>query len=112
MLAIKKINYTLIHVMRIAILLHNEKLPDDGIVQAYTFSVEDHVVTSVGSELLYLQHTEYVAFWLTSNHIDVVYTNNTDENLKETLNKVEVTLKPFSEIKNNPLLSLFLIDYN
>ena len=102
----------LIQVMRIAMFLRNEKLPEESIVQAYAFSVEDHTITGIGSEMLYVRNIDYLGAWLISNHIDVVYMNNTDEDILEKLRKIGVTVKPLSEIKNNPLLNLFLIDSN
>ncbi|NDV84499.1 hypothetical protein [Bacteroides sp. 51] len=98
--------------MRIAIFLRNEKLPGESIVQAYAFSVEDHTITSIGSELLYVKNVDYLTVWLIGNNIDVLYMNNSDESLCEGIQKIGVKVKPLSEIKNNPLLNLFLIDYN
>lgn len=98
--------------MRIAIFLRNEKLPEESIVQAYAFSVEDHTITSIGSELLYVRNVDYLIVWLIGNNIDVLYMNNSDEQLHESIQKIGVKIKPLSEIKNNPLLNLFLIDYN
>jgi len=99
-------------IMRIAIFLRNEKLPEESVVQAYAFSVEDRTITSIGSELLYVRNIDYLIVWLIGNNIDVVYMNNVEEELKEGLNKIGVLLKPLNEIKDNPLLNLFLIDYN
>jgi len=98
--------------MRIAIFLRNEKLPEESIVQAYAFSVEDHTITSIGSELLYVKNVNYLIVWLIGNNIDVLYMNNSEEQIHESIQKIGVKIKPLSEIKNNPLLNLFLIDYN
>jgi len=98
--------------MRIAMFLRNEKLPEESIVQAYAFSVEDHTITGIGSELLYMRNIDYLGAWLISNQIEVVYMNNTDEDVLGRLQEIGVTVRHLSEIKNNPLLNLFLIDSN
>lgn len=108
----KKEIILLMQVMRIAIFLRNEKLVEESVVQAYAFSVEDRTITSIGSELLYVRNIDYLMIWLLGNNIDIVYMNNADEELRERLQKTGVKVKPLGEIKDNPLLNLFLIDYN
>lgn len=98
--------------MRIAIFLRNEKLPEESIVQAYAFSIENHIITSIGSELLYVENVDYLIIWLIGNKIDVLYMNSPDTDFQESIQKIGVEVKSLTEIKNNPLLNLFLIDYN
>lgn len=98
--------------MRIALFLRNEKLSEESIVQAYAFSVEEHIITSIGSELLYVENQDYLIAWLIGNDIDVVYMNNAGEEFREVMQAIGVTVKSLKEIKDNPLLNLFLIDYN
>lgn len=98
--------------MRIAIFLRNEKLPEENVIQAYVFSVKDHTITSIGSELIYITNTDYLFGWLISNKIDIVFMNHADQELQEELKKIDVEVRSLDKIKDNPLLHLFLIDYN
>lgn len=98
--------------MRIAIFLRNEKQPEENVIQAYLFSVVDHTITSIGSELIYITNTDYLIGWLLSNNIDIVFMNHADGELQNELKKIDVEIRSLDKIKDNPLLNLFLIDYN
>lgn len=95
--------------MRIAILLGNENQPDESVVQAYAFTVEDGVITRMCDELLNVRNIQYVASWLLGKNINEVFMNYDNTEVNDYLESIGVSVKKLECIKKNPLLKSFLI---
>lgn len=96
--------------MRIAIFLQNEDFVDESMIQAYSFSVQNDVIVGVSEELLSVRNIKHLASWLLSRNINIVFMNCQQGNkLEEALKKIDVKIRPFDDIKNNPLLQKFLM---
>lgn len=95
--------------MKIAILLENENFPDESIVQAYVFNVENEVITSVSDELLSLRNMQYLMCWLLSKNIQQIFMKKPDRKLIKYLTDKDIVVRLLNEIKDNPLLGSFLM---
>lgn len=95
--------------MKIAILLQDDNFIEESVVQAYAFTVEDSTVVSIGAELLTVKNLEYLIIWLTAKHIDIVFTDYEDAEVKKVFHKIGIKMKSLKEIKDNPLLNQFLV---
>lgn len=97
--------------MKIAIFLSSETMNtlDKNFIQVIIFSVKDQIVVGVEKDFHRLKNLDSLALWLISRTIKEVYVEEVEDYVKAFLLKIDIKVKTFEEMKDNPILKAFII---
>ena len=97
--------------MRIAILLDDIFLSETrtGIKHIFLFEQDGGLVMAIGEELMRINNINYVCLWLLGKRVKEIYYDAFTASEKSLLMRLGLIIRPFDEIKKNPLLQALLI---
>lgn len=81
---------------------------DPYVRRVYLFEREEDVITAIGDELLTLYDLHYLLLWLLGKRVEQIYVNDIDEQVKEQIKKLDISINELKEVKDNPLLKAIL----
>ncbi|HCO67262.1 MAG TPA: hypothetical protein DIT04_05835 [Dysgonomonas sp.] len=97
--------------MKIALFLKNETLK---VLHADAFSVlviqmSNQSIESVENHSLFSKDPDYISLWLIRRQIDTIYIQNADQDIKDYFRRINVEVNSFRDLKDDPVLNLFLL---
>jgi len=97
--------------MKIALLFHDEKLKALRVDALSVLIVEmgGDTIENVENHSLYSRDLNYISLWLVIRHIDVIYLHSADGDIRDFFKRINVEVRTFEDLKENPLLSLSLL---
>lgn len=97
--------------MKIALFLKDEKLKAIN-VDAMSVSIiemSDDTVVSIENNTLYSRNPNYISLWLLRKQVNTIYILSADDNIRDYFKRIDVEVKTFEDLKENPILKLFLL---
>lgn len=93
--------------MKIAMFLIDTKLktiyPDA--VRALIFDMENDSITGIEVDCLYNRDLDYILIWLYQKGVNIVYAGKVNDEVKECLGKIDISVRSFKELKNSELIN-------
>jgi hypothetical protein len=96
--------------MKIALFLNDEKLKamNAEAFAAFLLEIADNIIVSVENDLLYSKNLNYISLWLLKKQVNILYILSADDTLRSYFKRIDVEVKTFEDLKDNPILNLFL----
>lgn len=97
---------------RIAVFLDNincRELTKD-MRQVFLFEVDEKVVTAIGEEIMMAIDVNYMAIWLLSKSVNTIYIDGVNYEAYQLLERLDIGVRPLTEIRQHPMLSALLMD--
>lgn len=97
--------------MKIALFLEDEKLKAINVdaMSVLIVNMSNDKIVNVKNDSLYSRDLNYISLWLLKEKINVIYILNADENMRSYFKRIDVEVKTFEDLKENPQLNLFLL---
>ena len=97
--------------MKIAIFVNDDKLKAIHVNATSVLVVEmiDDTVASVENDTLYSMDLNYISLWLLGKQINVIYILSADDDIRNYFRRMDIEVKTFEDLKENPLLNIFLL---
>lgn len=97
--------------MRIAVFLDNIFLPQlkEGVKHIFLFDVDEKLIKAIGEELMRITDINYICLWLLGKRVKAIYYDGFSVVEKTILERSGMEIRPFDEIKDNPILEALLV---
>ncbi len=97
--------------MKIAIFLASETMNrlDKSFVQTVIFKIRDGLIVGVEKEYLSVKNINILTLWLVTKEIEELYVEEVEETVKAYFERINIKIKTFKEMKDNPILKAFII---
>lgn len=97
--------------MKIALFLSDERLKAINIeaMSVLILEIADGTIANVENNSLYSKDPNYISLWLLKKRVNVIYILNADDCTREYFKRIDIEVKTFEDLKDDPVLKLFLL---
>lgn len=97
--------------MKIALFLEDKKLKAINVEAMSVLIIEmsNDTIASIENNSLYSKDLNYISLWLLRKQINLIYILSADDKIRDYFRRIDVEVKTFEDLKDNPILKLFLL---
>jgi len=97
--------------MRIAMFIKNNEMKPMNVdaVNVLLFEIINNTIKGMESNCFYNKNINHISLWLINKEVNIIYLEDADSDLISYFKRLDIIVKKHEDIKDNPILKLFLI---